>query len=127
MFTTTDCIALLPAWNKNSFLALLEVKATRNRKKWQQTSGGRELGGSPGEAGLTPNEAREAGQELHKEVSSLTSGFTPKAHSAGVKIPFLKEQSGNSSNGLQAKAGKRTLPPHLPPNPSVNRKQYETF
>jgi len=37
-------------------------------KEWQQTSCGQELGLPLREAGITPNKAKEAGQELHKEV-----------------------------------------------------------
>lgn len=94
MFITTDFIALLPAWNRINFLALLEVKATRNgKKKWQEVNCGQELGLSLREGGMTQKKAKAAGQELHKEVSSLAMawiivGFSQKAPFGRGKIPF---------------------------------------
>lgn len=52
------------------------------------------MGLSPREAGMTPNKAKEAGQELHKEISSLAMawiilGFRQKAPSGRGKTPLF--------------------------------------
>lgn len=64
------------------------------KKKRQQISCGQELGLSPREAGMAPNKAKEAGQELPKEISSLAMawiilGFRQKAPSGRGKTPLF--------------------------------------
>lgn len=87
MFITADFIALLPAWNRINFLALLLVKATRNGKKMATSKlwiGARSV----------PKGRRQDTKKSQSSTTRTALGGFKSCHGmdhAGVQTKFLLE------------------------------------